>query len=175
MSSTTSTSSTPTARPLHHSLPQPADSPKRRIPVTPALLRSIFASSRTPNEERSISRIAFFRLQTKTNGAIVTLKKCVQQASRHVSYFKKSYDFRSYRIALSRYRYIIIVDCLFSIDFNTSKMINTRVSKPFLWVYAPDDDKRIPESSNYNFTIFIFVARASPVLGPWRWVLIWLA
>ncbi|SJL01825.1 uncharacterized protein ARMOST_05149 [Armillaria ostoyae] len=61
MSSTTSTSSTPTARPLHHSLPQPADTPKPRIPVTPALLRSIFASSRTPNEERSISRIAFFR------------------------------------------------------------------------------------------------------------------
>ncbi|KAG7449068.1 uncharacterized protein BT62DRAFT_1002618 [Guyanagaster necrorhizus] len=62
MSSTTSTSSTPTARPLQHSLPQPADSAKRHIPVTPALLRSIFASSRTPNEERSISRIAFFRL-----------------------------------------------------------------------------------------------------------------
>ncbi|KAF9055503.1 hypothetical protein BDZ89DRAFT_937653, partial [Hymenopellis radicata] len=32
-----------------------------RIPITPVLLRSIFASSRTPNEERSISRIAFFR------------------------------------------------------------------------------------------------------------------
>ncbi|KAK0490860.1 hypothetical protein IW261DRAFT_45119 [Armillaria novae-zelandiae] len=57
MSSTTSTS-TSTARPLHHSLPQPTES---SIPVTPALLRSIFASSRTPNEERSISRIAFFR------------------------------------------------------------------------------------------------------------------
>ncbi|KAK0191114.1 hypothetical protein F5146DRAFT_1047134 [Armillaria mellea] len=58
MSSTTSIS---TARPLHRSLPHPADTPKPRIPVTPALLRSIFASSRTPNEERSISRIAFFR------------------------------------------------------------------------------------------------------------------
>ncbi|KAF9226618.1 hypothetical protein BS17DRAFT_677935, partial [Gyrodon lividus] len=33
----------------------------RRIPVTPAVLRSIFASSRTPHEERSISRVAFFR------------------------------------------------------------------------------------------------------------------
>ncbi|KAL5507795.1 hypothetical protein ACEPAH_5413 [Sanghuangporus vaninii] len=31
------------------------------IPVTPAVLRSIFASSRTAMEERSISRIAFFR------------------------------------------------------------------------------------------------------------------
>ncbi|KIM68851.1 hypothetical protein SCLCIDRAFT_66245, partial [Scleroderma citrinum Foug A] len=33
----------------------------RRFPVTPAMLRSIFASSRTPYEERSISRVAFFR------------------------------------------------------------------------------------------------------------------
>ncbi|PVG00011.1 hypothetical protein CPB86DRAFT_702248 [Serendipita vermifera] len=33
----------------------------RRIPVTPAVLRSIFASSRTIMEERSISRVAFFR------------------------------------------------------------------------------------------------------------------
>ncbi|KIL00042.1 hypothetical protein PAXRUDRAFT_822061 [Paxillus rubicundulus Ve08.2h10] len=40
---------------------QPAPSPPRRIPVTPAVLRSIFASSRTPHEERSISRVAFFR------------------------------------------------------------------------------------------------------------------
>ncbi|KAH9179775.1 hypothetical protein EDB89DRAFT_1811072, partial [Lactarius sanguifluus] len=32
-----------------------------RIPVTPAVLRSIFASSRSPGEERSLSRIAFFR------------------------------------------------------------------------------------------------------------------
>ncbi|KAF8592176.1 hypothetical protein K439DRAFT_1400950 [Ramaria rubella] len=38
----------------------PAD-PDRKIPVTPAVLRSIFASSRTPLEERSISRVAFFR------------------------------------------------------------------------------------------------------------------
>ncbi|KZP03162.1 hypothetical protein FIBSPDRAFT_806252 [Athelia psychrophila] len=35
--------------------------PTSRIPVTPAVLRSIFSSSRTPNEERSISRVAFFR------------------------------------------------------------------------------------------------------------------
>ncbi|KAI0268340.1 hypothetical protein BC834DRAFT_868973 [Gloeopeniophorella convolvens] len=32
-----------------------------RIPVTPAVLRAIFASSRSPGEERSLSRIAFFR------------------------------------------------------------------------------------------------------------------
>ncbi|EIW82338.1 hypothetical protein CONPUDRAFT_54430 [Coniophora puteana RWD-64-598 SS2] len=40
---------------------QQDQSSTRRIPVTPAVLRSIFASSRTPHEERSISRIAFFR------------------------------------------------------------------------------------------------------------------
>ncbi|KAH7091722.1 hypothetical protein BKA62DRAFT_645507 [Auriculariales sp. MPI-PUGE-AT-0066] len=34
---------------------------KSRIPVTPAVLRSIFASSRSAMEERSISRTAFFR------------------------------------------------------------------------------------------------------------------
>ncbi|KAJ3716279.1 hypothetical protein DFJ43DRAFT_1006756 [Lentinula guzmanii] len=60
-----SQTSSSTARPLHPSpvfdqQPQPSDS-KSRIPVTPALLRSIFASSRTPLEERSISRLAFFR------------------------------------------------------------------------------------------------------------------
>ncbi|KAI9507548.1 hypothetical protein F5148DRAFT_981257 [Russula earlei] len=32
-----------------------------RIPVTPSVLRAIFASSRSPAEERSLSRIAFFR------------------------------------------------------------------------------------------------------------------
>ncbi|KAH9966021.1 hypothetical protein BC827DRAFT_1181583 [Russula dissimulans] len=32
-----------------------------RMPVTPAVLRAIFASSRSPAEERSLSRIAFFR------------------------------------------------------------------------------------------------------------------
>ncbi|KAJ7068446.1 hypothetical protein C8F01DRAFT_979305 [Mycena amicta] len=36
----------------------PSDSSRR---VTPAALRAIFASSRTPHEERSISRVAFFR------------------------------------------------------------------------------------------------------------------
>ncbi|KAJ8590887.1 hypothetical protein M405DRAFT_736134 [Rhizopogon salebrosus TDB-379] len=35
--------------------------PSSRFPVTPAVLRSIFTSSRTPHEERSISRVAFFR------------------------------------------------------------------------------------------------------------------
>ncbi|PAV21374.1 transmembrane [Pyrrhoderma noxium] len=39
----------------------PPSSSNSRIPVTPAVLRSIFASSRTAMEERSISRIAFFR------------------------------------------------------------------------------------------------------------------
>ncbi|EDR12315.1 uncharacterized protein LACBIDRAFT_311601 [Laccaria bicolor S238N-H82] len=61
MSSTTSTSSTPTARPSHKVLQQPPSDSASRIPVTPAVLRSIFASSRSPHEERSISRVAFFR------------------------------------------------------------------------------------------------------------------
>ncbi|KAF9534702.1 hypothetical protein CPB83DRAFT_210752 [Crepidotus variabilis] len=62
MSSTTSTSSM-TARPVYGEFRQPPviESTNSRIPVTPAVLRSIFASSRSPNEERSISRIAFFR------------------------------------------------------------------------------------------------------------------
>lgn len=34
---------------------------KGRIPITPAVLRDIFASSRTLIEERTISRVAFFR------------------------------------------------------------------------------------------------------------------
>ncbi|KAF7301820.1 hypothetical protein MIND_00747800 [Mycena indigotica] len=49
--STTSSSRTARASPS-------SDSSRR---VTPAALRAIFASSRTPNEERSISRVAFFR------------------------------------------------------------------------------------------------------------------
>ncbi|PPQ65966.1 hypothetical protein CVT26_010728 [Gymnopilus dilepis] len=57
MSSTASTTST--ARPVYKDFQQPDSN--RRIPVTPAVLRSIFASSRSPHEERSISRIAFFR------------------------------------------------------------------------------------------------------------------
>lgn len=56
--SSTSTSSTQTARPIPV---QPPSDSTSRIPVTPAVLRSIFASSRTPHEERSISRVAFFR------------------------------------------------------------------------------------------------------------------
>ncbi|KAI6105844.1 hypothetical protein F5141DRAFT_1126379, partial [Pisolithus sp. B1] len=66
-----STTSTPTTlRPStstsssRHPHPQPLDPLEdpapRRFPVTPAVLRSIFASSRTPYEERSISRVAFF-------------------------------------------------------------------------------------------------------------------
>ncbi|KAF8812240.1 hypothetical protein BYT27DRAFT_7087178 [Phlegmacium glaucopus] len=58
MSSSTSSS---TARPQYNGLQQPPIDSKSRIPVTPAVLRSIFASSRSPHEERSISRIAFFR------------------------------------------------------------------------------------------------------------------
>jgi len=34
---------------------------KNRMPITPAVLRNIFARSRTLFEERSISRVAFFR------------------------------------------------------------------------------------------------------------------
>ncbi|KAF8076558.1 hypothetical protein FPV67DRAFT_422132 [Lyophyllum atratum] len=62
MSSSTSTTSTRTARPSHPTPNQQSLSDSTsRIPVTPAVLRSIFASSRTPHEERSISRVAFFR------------------------------------------------------------------------------------------------------------------
>ncbi|KAF8238838.1 hypothetical protein L208DRAFT_1421100 [Tricholoma matsutake] len=62
MSSSASTTSTRTARPTHTApIQQPLSDSSNRIPVTPAVLRSIFASSRTPHEERSISRVAFFR------------------------------------------------------------------------------------------------------------------
>ncbi|KAH0839931.1 hypothetical protein J3R83DRAFT_885 [Lanmaoa asiatica] len=62
MTSTSSSSSTITAaKPQGPSPIRPPSSSPRRIPVTPAALRSIFASSRTPHEERSISRVAFFR------------------------------------------------------------------------------------------------------------------
>ncbi|KAF9006582.1 hypothetical protein BDQ17DRAFT_1423445 [Cyathus striatus] len=56
-----SSTSSSTVRPSHKDLHQPALDSSSRIPVTPAVLRSIFASSRTPHEERSISRVAFFR------------------------------------------------------------------------------------------------------------------
>ncbi|KAF6762098.1 hypothetical protein DFP72DRAFT_1061379 [Ephemerocybe angulata] len=59
MSSTASTTST--ARPTRLPTQDSQGETKRRVPVTPAVLRSIFASSRSPHEERSISRIAFFR------------------------------------------------------------------------------------------------------------------
>ncbi|PCH40804.1 hypothetical protein WOLCODRAFT_71298 [Wolfiporia cocos MD-104 SS10] len=52
------------ARPAHPPHASGADAPgtpPSRIPVTPAVLRSIFASSRTTWEERSLSRVAFFR------------------------------------------------------------------------------------------------------------------
>ncbi|RPD80794.1 hypothetical protein L226DRAFT_565631 [Lentinus tigrinus ALCF2SS1-7] len=46
--------------PSNAGLPPPSPT-RSRIPVTPAVLRSIFASSRTALEERSLSRVAFFR------------------------------------------------------------------------------------------------------------------
>ncbi|KAH9948765.1 hypothetical protein B0H21DRAFT_731864 [Amylocystis lapponica] len=70
MSNLSSTSSSITATPsnVHLADPphevQPSGVPadkSSRIPVTPAALRSIFASSRTILEERSLSRVAFFR------------------------------------------------------------------------------------------------------------------
>ncbi|KAG2154945.1 uncharacterized protein EDB93DRAFT_125280 [Suillus bovinus] len=64
MTSTSSrSSSTITATRLSNQPPlqPPPPNPSRRFPVTPAVLRSIFTSSRTPHEERSISRVAFFR------------------------------------------------------------------------------------------------------------------
>lgn len=58
-----STLTAATARPStsgeHYPPPPPSSS--SRIPVTPAVLRGIFASSRTILEERSLSRVAFFR------------------------------------------------------------------------------------------------------------------
>jgi hypothetical protein len=63
-SSSTVTASSATRRgPINTPVlpPFPSDPPENRIPVTPALLRAIFASSRTTMEERSISRVAFFR------------------------------------------------------------------------------------------------------------------
>ncbi|KAG2152399.1 hypothetical protein BD769DRAFT_36974 [Suillus cothurnatus] len=64
MTSTSSrSSSTITATRLSNQPPlqPPPPNPSSRFPVTPAVLRSIFTSSRTPHEERSISRVAFFR------------------------------------------------------------------------------------------------------------------
>ncbi|KAI0940190.1 hypothetical protein AcW1_004980 [Taiwanofungus camphoratus] len=67
MSSLSSASSSVTATPAnvnsindphHGQQPAPAGS---RIPVTPAVLRSIFSSSRSTLEERALSRMAFFR------------------------------------------------------------------------------------------------------------------
>ncbi|KZT70360.1 hypothetical protein DAEQUDRAFT_219300 [Daedalea quercina L-15889] len=63
-----SSSSSVTATPSNVNLndhpgqqPPPPGKQSSRIPVTPAALRSIFASSRTTLEERSLSRVAFFR------------------------------------------------------------------------------------------------------------------
>ncbi|KZO98086.1 hypothetical protein CALVIDRAFT_535683 [Calocera viscosa TUFC12733] len=74
-SSTTSSTITP-AHPRHVHTPsrpapppppppvtpaRPPTPPSSRIPITPSILRNIFASSRSLHEERAISRIAFFR------------------------------------------------------------------------------------------------------------------
>lgn len=60
-----SLSSTKTVTPSTFGADKPGKRPpgqsSSRIPVTPAVLRGIFASSRTVFEERSISRAAFFR------------------------------------------------------------------------------------------------------------------
>ncbi|KAI0329538.1 hypothetical protein GY45DRAFT_855893 [Cubamyces sp. BRFM 1775] len=56
--------------------PSPAPSAgQSRIPVTPAVLRSIFASSRTAHEERSLSRVAFFRVGWEWLG-MATVRGC---------------------------------------------------------------------------------------------------
>ncbi|KAG9040164.1 hypothetical protein FRB95_000093 [Tulasnella sp. JGI-2019a] len=63
-SSSTVTTKQPLPRSsLSKTFPDPSapDGEKGGIPVTPAVLRSIFASSRTTLEERNISRVAFFR------------------------------------------------------------------------------------------------------------------
>ncbi|KAF7775917.1 hypothetical protein Agabi119p4_4310 [Agaricus bisporus var. burnettii] len=60
-SASSTTDSSHTARPIQRGLQLTNSDSSGGIPVTPAVLRSIFASSRTPHEERSISRIAFFR------------------------------------------------------------------------------------------------------------------
>ncbi|KIO30198.1 hypothetical protein M407DRAFT_20666 [Tulasnella calospora MUT 4182] len=64
--SSSSSSATPRNPIPPSSLPRPFQPPpppgdKGGIPVTPAVLRSIFASSRTSLEERTVSRVAFFR------------------------------------------------------------------------------------------------------------------
>ncbi|EIM88578.1 uncharacterized protein STEHIDRAFT_54256 [Stereum hirsutum FP-91666 SS1] len=56
----TTTTGTLSSSSLHAAPVSPPPS-NSRIPVTPAVLRAIFASSRSPREERSLSRVAFFR------------------------------------------------------------------------------------------------------------------
>lgn len=59
--------SSPPSPPLTPGTRSPLNDPmntldkRNRIPITPAVLRNIFASSRTLLEERTISRVAFFR------------------------------------------------------------------------------------------------------------------
>ncbi|KZT36675.1 hypothetical protein SISSUDRAFT_988873, partial [Sistotremastrum suecicum HHB10207 ss-3] len=55
------TGGAPTLSMASKSFEPPEPDNESRIPITPGLMRSIFASSRTSTEERSISRIAFFR------------------------------------------------------------------------------------------------------------------
>ncbi|GJJ07079.1 hypothetical protein Clacol_001278 [Clathrus columnatus] len=69
MSKSTSTSSSSSAPPF------PSES-QSKIPITPGVLRAIFASSRTPSEERSLSRRAFFNLAaTRWKGVKMALIK----------------------------------------------------------------------------------------------------
>jgi hypothetical protein len=59
---------------------RPSTTPgERRFPVTPVVLREIFASSRTAFEERSLSRVAFFRCVW----AFAALKHMLMAMQRH--------------------------------------------------------------------------------------------
>jgi hypothetical protein len=61
MSSTDSSSTAVPKTPSNTPFQQPPSGSSHRIPVTPSVLRSIFASSRTIHEATTISRVAFFR------------------------------------------------------------------------------------------------------------------
>ena len=85
MSSTASTTSSSTQRPgvayrAFQSSNAAVDPEKSGIQVTPAVLRSIFANSRSPVEERSISRIAFFRSVSHACGITGGLTRFIDMA-----------------------------------------------------------------------------------------------
>lgn len=77
----TTTTGTLSSSSLHAAPVSPPPS-NSRIPVTPAVLRAIFASSRSPREERSLSRVAFFRwvfvLGRVSLDLFVFLRACVR-------------------------------------------------------------------------------------------------